>query len=58
VQIGEQGHALVDHRAGSQHHDGAATARYHPVPLATVVALQSDTLILAHIMPSPGRTLL
>ena len=52
VQMGEQGHAPVDHRAGSRHHDGAATARCHPVPLATVVALQSNTLILAHVMTS------
>src|SRR5919112_5847807 len=50
--MGEQGHAPVDHRAGSRYHDGAATARCHPVPLATIVALQSDTFILAHVMPS------
>ena len=50
--MGEQGHAPVDHRAGSRHHDGAATARCHPVPLATIIALQADTFILAHVMTS------
>lgn len=52
MQMGEQGHAPVDHRAGLRHNNGAAAARCHPVPLATVVALQSNTLILAHVMPS------
>src|SRR4051794_39801699 len=50
--MGKQGHAPVDHDAGSRHHDGAATAGGDPVPLAAVVALQAEAFILAYIMSS------
>lgn len=54
MQVGEQGHTPIDHRAGSGDHDGAAAAGCYPMPLMTVVAFQPDAFILANVM-APDR---
>src|SRR3954471_15545825 len=50
MEMGKQGQTPVDHRPGSRHHDGAATAGSHPVSLAAVVALQPHAFIFADVM--------
>src|SRR3954447_26860197 len=47
----------VDHRPGSRHHDGAATAGSPPVSLATVVALQPHAFIFADVMTTDWQNI-
>ena len=50
MEMGKQGHAAVHHGLAFGDDDGLAAAGPHPMPLAAVVALRRDALILALIM--------
>ena len=51
AEAGEEGDGGVDHALGLGDHDGAAAEAGEPVPLASMVALETMGLILADIEP-------
>ena len=51
TKAGEQGDGGVDHALGLGDHDGAAAEAGEPVPLASMVALETMGLILTDIEP-------
>src|SRR5215216_1276463 len=51
AEAGEEGDGGVDHALGLGDHDGAAAEAGEPVPLASMVALETMGLILTDIEP-------